>query len=753
MVSKIFYENESDYNSGTVKETWSYTYDHLGRVVKTDQAGRINTTEYDAQGRVTKITSPEGTVNYRYDDLGRQIRMFTDKGDDISYTYDAQGRLKTVKDSSRANGVLTTYYYDAVGNLSKTVLSTGLTTIYQYDNLNRLTKLSNFMDTNTNGIMDAGEGISQFDYLLDSQGNKTRADETFWVNGNANRNHIDWVYDDLGRLIEEKFDHYNDEYDQTLSFAYDKVGNRLLQKVDKGNNGTIDQVFQYYYDENDRLLEELFDGQNDGTFEKVTNYGYDHTQQTQKSVAENGVFVSETTFEYDVQGRMAVVTVTTTTGIEKTTYGYGANGVRVSAVHEKDGVVTKTEYLNDSRSLTGYSQVIRQTENVNGSVTKSTSYVIGHQRISQTVESATENVTHFFTFDGHGSTRVLLDATAAAVQLYAFDAYGNAIGFDPKTALTEFLYSGEQFDSKIGQQYLRARYYDPSTGRFNRLDPFFGNQSDPQSLHKYAYTHNNPVMGIDPSGQMNLGCVSMAMNIGMGIVKSTTFISIGTLLTSPVLGALHHAYFGQNPWLGAYTGSLIGSSLTAGFLVGRLGNNWQPLGHIIGSGAAAYFSRFLSELVFEWAASEFNDLQHSALRAHLDALDSAASAMSNAALTFCIPYERMEDVMNIVGLFTTAGNSILSDMNKTPRPTNATMVGNAAVAVSVQIASSWVSDKVKEKLQNYEVDTLSASRQIQAIIQEYVTKFAAEVLVGFDTKTIAGLVKLYATDNALNQYE
>jgi RHS repeat-associated protein len=66
--------------------------------------------------------------------------------------------------------------------------------------------------------------------------------------------------------------------------------------------------------------------------------------------------------------------------------------------------------------------------------------------------------------------------------------------------LTEFLYSGEQFDSKIGQQYLRQRYYDPATGRFNRLDPFFGNVSDPQSLHKYLYTHADPMNGIDPSG-------------------------------------------------------------------------------------------------------------------------------------------------------------------------------------------------------------------------------------------------------------
>lgn len=53
-------------------------------------------------------------------------------------------------------------------------------------------------------------------------------------------------------------------------------------------------------------------------------------------------------------------------------------------------------------------------------------------------------------------------------------------------------------------QYLRARYYLPAQGIFNRLDPFFGNQDDPQSLHKYAYVHGDPVNGIDPSGLFTL---------------------------------------------------------------------------------------------------------------------------------------------------------------------------------------------------------------------------------------------------------
>jgi RHS repeat-associated protein len=108
--------------------------------------------------------------------------------------------------------------------------------------------------------------------------------------------------------------------------------------------------------------------------------------------------------------------------------------------------------------------------------------------------------------------------------LYNYDAFGNALGFDPSTAKTEFLYSGEQFDSKIGQQYLRQRYYDPTTGRFNRLDPFFGNIDDPQSLHKYLYTHGDPVNGVDPSGMMLAGMVS-----SFGIGSNIQGMNLGSL--------------------------------------------------------------------------------------------------------------------------------------------------------------------------------------------------------------------------------
>jgi RHS repeat-associated protein len=60
------------------------------------------------------------------------------------------------------------------------------------------------------------------------------------------------------------------------------------------------------------------------------------------------------------------------------------------------------------------------------------------------------------------------------------------------------------WDDQLDQYYLRARWYDPVNGRFNRIDPFEGQVQDPRSLHRYLYAHCNPIRNVDPSGQFSL---------------------------------------------------------------------------------------------------------------------------------------------------------------------------------------------------------------------------------------------------------
>jgi RHS repeat-associated protein len=610
--SKTFTQNGAS-------ELWKYKYDEYGRVSEINQNDvRITKTTYDAQGRIASIETPEGMISYTYDEFGNQKSVKTDNDTPVNYTYDNFGRLKTVSSGSQT----TSYEYDAFGNLAKETTTEiknnetlTLVAVYQYDVMNRLKKLTNFKDANENGVLDAGDDrISQFDYDLDDLGRKEKAIEAFG-NDDTQTNIINWTYDNAGRLIRETFNHYDDSLDQAQEWEYDSVGNRTSQKTDKGLNGIWEAFATYEYDVNDRLINEIVDDLTDANKDKVTQYGYDHTQQTSKSVSENGILVSETTFEYDAHGRMSVVTIITENRKEITKYEYGADGIRTSAEHEvweneELKSKTRTEYLNDPLNITGYSQVLKQTETdiISGDETVTT-YVIGHQRISQSVTKGGTEQEHVFTFDGHGSTRVLLGLADAITQLYSFDAYGNALGFDTSQALTEFLYSGEQFDSKIGQQYLRTRYYDPATGRFNRLDPFFGNLNDPQSLHKYLYTHADPINRIDPSGLMSLGGAMMAGAIAGGLAgmssgavyggyrsaqKHGTIWGIDTLKYA-ILGGVGGAALGtlvaSGGWL-AYHGALLqtlssGSSwtYTKFFTSFAHSNTWG----IFGSGAAIGF--------------------------------------------------------------------------------------------------------------------------------------------------------------------
>jgi RHS repeat-associated protein len=83
---------------------------------------------------------------------------------------------------------------------------------------------------------------------------------------------------------------------------------------------------------------------------------------------------------------------------------------------------------------------------------------------------------------------------------YEYDAFGNALVTTGSTP-NEMLYRGEQYDSDLSLYYLRARYYDPSTGRFMSRDPLDGQLADPASLHKYLYANGDPADLIDPAGR------------------------------------------------------------------------------------------------------------------------------------------------------------------------------------------------------------------------------------------------------------
>jgi RHS repeat-associated protein len=75
-------------------------------------------------------------------------------------------------------------------------------------------------------------------------------------------------------------------------------------------------------------------------------------------------------------------------------------------------------------------------------------------------------------------------------------------------------YRGEQYDQDLGLYYLRARYYNPATGRFLSRDPLDGNALDPKTLHKYLYAGGDPVNAMDPTGRNDLVDLATIVVVG-----------------------------------------------------------------------------------------------------------------------------------------------------------------------------------------------------------------------------------------------
>ncbi len=350
----------------------------------------------------------------------------------------------------------------------------GVVSSFAYDSLNRVTGAGL-------GNVSNPSSIASYNYTLGATGNRTAAQE-------SSGRMVNWGYDGIYRLTQETIT--GGAANGAVSYGLDPVGNRLSQ------SSTLAGIMSgsFSYDADDRM---------------TSTEQYDNNGNTLVSGAR--------TFKYDFQNRLKSMT-------------NSANGVAATIVYDGDGNrvaktvgSTTTKYLVDDLNPTGYPQVVEEIGT--GGVQRT--YTYGLQRISQnqllgSSQSSAVWTASFYNYDGFGSVRMLTDVTGAVTDTYDYDAWGNILSSTGSTP-NVYLYRGEQFDPDLQLYYLRARYFNPLTGRFLTRDPLNGQITDPHTLHKYLYAGGDPINAVDPTGRADL--------------FEQTFVVGGTLPAYPAIAA------------------------------------------------------------------------------------------------------------------------------------------------------------------------------------------------------------------------
>ena len=96
-----------------------------------------------------------------------------------------------------------------------------------------------------------------------------------------------------------------------------------------------------------------------------------------------------------------------------------------------------------------------------------------------------------------GSNIVLTDDDQNVLARYEYDVFG-AIRSETGTSDNTRKFTGKEFDADSNLYYYGARYYDPYIGRFTQRDPIG------DGVNWYAYTYNNPLKFVDPTGLRGL---------------------------------------------------------------------------------------------------------------------------------------------------------------------------------------------------------------------------------------------------------
>ena len=363
------------------------------------------------------------------------------------------------------------YTYDKSGFITGEIAKNGKrieTSQYQYDERGQLVKVSQTV-TENNKFVEETEMV----YTYDGAGNRLSAVKT---SGDKALCNILYTYNDNSQITDIESD-CDDNKQTHVILTYDENGN-----LKNTTCNDTEKVRDYTYDNENRLkavkengsllMAALYDGNGDRIFRLDYRKNSDYVSN-QAGTAENVYYPSgSVNSAYDTDAILNEMLI--------------PNGVTNNTAINYE----LTGYINDIN--TEYTQTLMEF-GANGNTTNVYEYGDGRN-------SATINGTKgYYLYDGRGSVAGLTGNSGGSMITYRYDVYGNTIKSN-NTLNNPYQYNAEYTDSSTGLQYLRARYYDSSQGRFTTKDTLLGSTEKPITRNLYTYCGNNPLNITDPSG-------------------------------------------------------------------------------------------------------------------------------------------------------------------------------------------------------------------------------------------------------------
>jgi len=303
------------------------------------------------------------------------------------------------------------------------------------------------------------------------------------------------TYDSLNRL-DDASETSNGTQTWRQDFSYDRYGNRNFVEPNTSFAG-FDKLCNSNTELCATLRRQLNPGINSGNNNRM-NSGQDYTYDSAGNTLTDA---NGQTFIYDGENKQVEVRNSSNAAIGK--YWYDGDGLRVKKEVPGTGEVTIFVYDAAGKQIAEYSTV---------------------------VASANDAKVAYLTADHLGSPRINTDVTGAVTSRHDYHPFGEEIAATGSRSTSGYVgdavrkqFTGYERDTETGLDFAQARTYGKNLGRYYSVDPYkivaeVQQQKDakkakkmldryiskPTRWNRYIYVQNNPLIFVDPSGEVEV---------------------------------------------------------------------------------------------------------------------------------------------------------------------------------------------------------------------------------------------------------